>query len=1448
MSPTLAKSNRILRANGGVPWTGPNHGGVTQDDWNSSSTTGNTVSPTNTMNTTGLIFPDSTGTHSPELETLAHRKLEWKHHNWWDTTCNPPCEPGFTFRSSAIGTPFCNKNRNRYSRAFKAKSPTKCPESHPDFDGVLCYKSCPSGYDGFGALCSPKDMPGIKVSVFDRQYCGPSLYQPSHCEAIKSRDVDKIIPHLQAAGKQDLINRINNEGFTNQLYIETEEALGCPALRENIAGICWDVCRPGDSGLGFICKPSKGVGIKKTLFNRYYCGPSSQQSEKCQAVESRESSRIEPYLQDADRQDLIDRMNENGIDENLYQVISHSLQCPEERTNLAGVCWDECKTDPDTGERHEDWGALCKPNKQIGIVKTLFDRYYCEDEKKENVLGVCWEDCNRLEEKNSTYDADGNKIKHVNYEDAGALCHPKMGPGIKVDLFRRGVCGASTWQPKQCEILDSRDTLAVIALLTDVPDMDDYSFRTGVGLPAIIQGLENGSMTLDDENVMKDVKEALDCPRKRKNIAGVCWDRCPPYDENDHSVGHGVKYTDIGLLCHPDGGPSIKVPVWDREVCPAKTNQPDKCKNIIDGNIDATVQDLNAIGETALASELESEGGYTIDSDGISRLRMNVETALDCPERRKKILGVCWDDCPDRYTRIGALCQPPGGPGIKVTSMEREYCGDSKYQSPTCDTVKSRDIDKISELLISIEREDVLDRMIDEGLTDEVYAEVEGALECPIKRKNILGLCWDTCPNPVTPVNIDTFKELRSQYFSAKAPYEEAKRNYDTLSDIISRDDGFILESMLERKPGSGNGQMGHRWSDEEVTFYNGMLNEYLETKKQFIKDSGSLDNYSDPCIPGFERNHLRNGFCGPMRGWWADTVVGDNLNEYKNIYESYDPEVYAQLSEDYFREKKEYERTRSFGYDDIGALCQPKGGRDEVTNKTKSSGPGIKVTHMKRVYCDDDEDMFLGVCYGKCPKGYRDDGLYCNDRSGLDSMIGGAIKREVDELMGFDRPTPATSSTGACENISVIEEESEASIYSEAFISTPISIQDLPEKLKSGEIDTSEFLLHYFDEMGTFDIIVTPTSILPTMEAIMLQIGDTDNLRSIYVEKLLTMYNAGEFTPLPPLDQSDLNKFITKFTVVESDGFVLENAPANIKDPVTLLLEENLRMLIIDEVDMFNRSEDPYVMATITEEGNSPDEILNTLTFVGKYIALTGALDMEDAPDAAIPILESAVTITGSVQELRVAFAPLLGYADFAADDDDPPPITNTFIIDTGSISKIKGVKVRGVRTFTVATSDESDGVYTAVPSGTFTGETSSNDPVIIDFTSPLRARFVRLDVLAWNPTFLTPLSELELQVIEIQGEVDKFNRGEDPYDAVSDTLESQIGPSPIDPEEDVTRSEAEITNIFSFAGNYIMIMKDLNLSTVPATARPIIDSAIEIAGSLDELNETFVDVYALL
>jgi hypothetical protein len=139
---------------------------------------------------------------------------------------------------------------------------------------------------------------------------------------------------------------------------------------------------------------------------------------------------------------------------------------------------------------------------------------------------------------------------------------------------------------------------------------------------------------------VKDVEDILGCPIRRINVAGVCWERCPPSDAN------GVSYTDIGALCHPKGGPGIRVPVWDRQVCGPKAYQPDKCKDISDENVEKTVQRLNDAGETTLASKLQSDG-FTRDAPseefpgGKEIMKMHVQTALGCPERRKNIMGVC---------------------------------------------------------------------------------------------------------------------------------------------------------------------------------------------------------------------------------------------------------------------------------------------------------------------------------------------------------------------------------------------------------------------------------------------------------------------------------------------------------------------------------------------------------------------------------------------------------------------------------------------------------------------------------------------------------------------------------------------------------------------------------------------------------------------------------------
>lgn len=240
----------------------------------------------------------------------------------------------------------------------------------------------------------------------------------------------------------------------------------------------------------------------------------------------------------------------------------------------------------------------------------------------------------------------------------------------------------------------------------------------------------------------------------------------------------------------------------------------------------------------------------------------------------------------------------------------------------------------------------------------------------------------------------------------------------------------------------------------------------------------------------------------------------------------------------------------------------------------------------------------------------------------------------------------------------------------------------------------------------------------------------------------------------------------------------------------------------------------------------------------------MKGDIDVESAPDAARPILESAINIAGSMGELKLAFGALLGYADFVGDEDNPPPTTRDIVVDTGSTATINGVMVRGMDAFKVYTSDERDGTYTIVTNtndgNVFMGDASSNDPLLIEFPIPVVARFVRIIVRRWNETFEVPLTEEEVQAQLIEIVVDKFNRGEDPYV----TIEPPIGPSP----ESTIRSAEEITNIYTFVGEYLMITKDIVIEDAPETARPILESAVEIAGSLEDLKLAFEDVFVLL
>ena len=676
--------------------------------------------------------------------------------------------------------------------------------------------------------------------------------------------------------------------------------------RKNIAGVCWDQCktdaegRPLDKDIGALCEPKGGPGIKKTLMDRQYCGPSSTREGKT-------------------------------------------------RKNVAGVCWDKCR------EGDKDIGALCEPGSGIGIKKTVFDRQYCGPNAngggtRKLVAGVCWDRCPTLAESGTAYD------------DLGALCSPKGGPGIKVPVWDRNVCGPRSIQSSTCKAVADGDVDATVKLLNASMSINETTpFRSGAGKSTLVSNLKSKGFTPE---IKQDVEEALGCPERRKNIAGVCWDQCPRYDPNDPSVGNNVKYTDIGALCHPEGGPKIKVPVWDREICGPKAYQPTKCTDISNGDVDATVTHLKNIKNVALASKLKAQGFTDI-------IKKEVEAALGCPERRNKILGVCWDDCPDGYKQIGAICEPPGGPGIRVPVWDREFCGPSAYQSSKCKDISEKNVGPTVKRLSDAGNTALSTRLTSDGFTEAVTKEVEAALDCPERRKNVLGVCWDKCPRASVPENKEVFREAKRLYDLNKPAHDKAKFEYERWKAIIAADGATKPKPADVTVPtarGASTTKPGETEDEKTARLaYNVLAAEYVTMRVAILAASGSETWIGELMVDGFDGE---------------GTPISERRDALGAVYDTerakFDP-IYAT----YESEKFAYKRKINYGYTDIGALCEPKGGTDDITGDKIESGPTIQVASWEREYCDPGQKNILGICWSDCPPGYRDDGATCNSNAG---------------------------------------------------------------------------------------------------------------------------------------------------------------------------------------------------------------------------------------------------------------------------------------------------------------------------------------------------------------------------------------------------------------------------------------------------------------------------------
>lgn len=672
---------------------------------------------------------------------------------------------------------------------------------------------------------------------------------------------------------------------------------------------------------------------------------------------------------------------------------------------------------------------------------------------KERKLGLCYTKCSEYEKKNEMTGADG-----PSYEGVGPFCVRK-GDIAKIErsVFDRYKCGPSKYQPDICVAIDTLFDTTWIADKLVAQDKvvkalksrktsrsgEDFSSKrskdgntyarcgpksefdahpSGCNVaPQVITDVENFIRNgppsgVESGEFKKRIQFLLDCPKLRKNVGGVCWDRCRPGDE------------DQGAICAPKIGVGIKKSWIDqtRQLCGQYTNAPQYCKAVggtgtnTDENVRKQVKEVveSKLGRTWPRNGdgsfpkydknhwiLKDDEGQPIplfdhvDKYGITpRNRWILEKELGC--LRKNVGGVCWDRCPSKYEEDGGwgvefddlgggpVCWPvkdqrdgengkSRGAGIRVTDFQRrKRCGISSYQPSKCIAVDEKDVDRTLQNLKPLTTNNakalsIYNDLKDKGFTDENTGEINELLECPKRRKYVAGLCWDQCPRAnLNPNNKEQLKLAKDAKELAKTFADERQIEYDQWKGIWDLGnyidiDAFGWDDQVNPSLGEG---------------YNGM-------------------------IPSIYRG--ADGKAGPLLKTYMEDMTAqertDKLNELQSALESA-RNTYYDLEGTFDQEVAKFRRDFSLGYKDIGLLCEPRNiqgltgkereDADEAaklinltpaekgTRSLGSSSARRVIPWKDRVYCDPPKVRLpndLVSCWSRCPAGYRDDGWTCN-------------------------------------------------------------------------------------------------------------------------------------------------------------------------------------------------------------------------------------------------------------------------------------------------------------------------------------------------------------------------------------------------------------------------------------------------------------------------------------